>query len=84
MWSLQSTTGEQPPPLAWHTFTKIDHHRAVVFAGFTGKSMNNDTFVLDMETWVRMCMWFHFICSLNTQHSMECMDILYNVGVVEE
>ena len=55
VWSVHPTTGEKPPPLADHTFTKIDHHRAVVFGGWTGSCKLNDTYVLDMETWVRMC-----------------------------
>ena len=52
VWTQQVSTGDRPPPLAWHTFTKIDHHRAVVFGGSTGKSYTNDTYVLDMEKWV--------------------------------
>lgn len=52
MWSHQPTTGEQPPPVTLHTFTKIDNHRAVVFGGYAGKSRLNDTYVLDTETWV--------------------------------
>lgn len=51
-WSDQPATGEKPPPVSSHTFTKIDHHRAVVFGGFTGRSELDDTYVLDMETWV--------------------------------
>ena len=54
-WAVQRTTGESPPPLAGHTFNRIDHHRAVVFGGFTGRSRKNDTYVLDMETWVGVC-----------------------------
>ena len=55
VWAAQPTTGEKPPPLDDHTFTKIDNHRAVVFGGYTGSSRVNDTYVLDMETWVWMC-----------------------------
>lgn len=55
VWVVQETTGEKLPPLSSHTFTKIDHHRAVVFGGFTG-TLANDTYMLDMETWVRMSM----------------------------
>jgi len=54
VWAVQRTTGESPPPLSLHTFTKIDHHRAVVFGGYPLGSRLNDTFVLDMETWVCM------------------------------
>jgi len=45
--------------MSHHTFTKIDHHRAVVIAGVTGWMPLNDTYVLDMQTWVwnnTMCM----------------------------
>ena len=55
VWSAQPTTGEKPPPLESHSFTKIDQHRAVVFGGFTGNKETNDTYVLDMETWVWRC-----------------------------
>ena len=61
-WSVQPTTGEKPPQLASHTFTKVDHHRAVVFGGHTGSSVINDAYVLDMKTWVRMCSCVHIIC----------------------
>ena len=56
VWAVQRTTGESPPPLALHTFTKIDHHRAVVFGGYNGNSRENKAYVLDMETWVWRCM----------------------------
>jgi len=51
VWTVQPTTGDKPPPLTGHTFTKIDHHRAAVFGGFFG-NRTNDTYMLDMETWV--------------------------------
>jgi len=51
-WSMPSTTGEKPPPLSRHTLTKIDQHRALLFAGYDGKKRHNDTFVLDMKKWV--------------------------------
>ena len=51
-WLSPPTTGEAPPPLSSHTFTKIDHHRAVVFGGNSGTQRFNDAYVLDMETWV--------------------------------
>lgn len=56
VWAVQPTTGKKPPPLCYHTFTKVDHHRAVVFAGHTGKC-TNDIYMLDVVTWVRMCMY---------------------------
>ena len=52
VWAVQPTTGQKPPPLSHHTFTMIDHHRAVMFGGYTGSSKVNDTYVLDMKTWV--------------------------------
>lgn len=53
MWTVQLTTGEKPPPVEDHTFTKIDHHRAVVCGGHTetGGSLN-DAYILDMNKWV--------------------------------
>ena len=66
VWAVQMTTGESPPPLYYHTFTKIDHNRVVVFGGFAGSS-SNDTYVLDMETWVWRCMCLYMlICILCT------------------
>ena len=56
VWTEQPTAGRKPPALRDHTFTKIDNHRAVVFGGDTESLMGsrtNDTYVLDMETWVR-------------------------------
>ena len=52
VWDIQKTSGESPPPLFNHTFTRIDHHRAVVFGGCAGSSWENYTYVLDMKTWV--------------------------------
>jgi len=52
MWSAQPTTGEKPPPLAGHTFTKVSDHKAVVFGGITGRMLCNDAYVLDTQTWV--------------------------------
>ena len=68
VWSAPGTTGEKPPAMARHTFTKIDHHRAVAFGGSLGGGKNNDAYILDMETWVwsllvigiAMCMWILF------------------------
>ena len=51
-WIAQATTGEKPPALWGHTLTKIDQHRAGLFGGFDGGRDHNDTFILDMETWV--------------------------------
>ena len=64
VWAIQRTTGESPPPLCFHTFTKIDHHRAVVFGGYTGSSRENDAYVLDMETWVCRCMCLYILICL--------------------
>ena len=52
VWTAQPTSGEKPPPLDGHSFIKIDHHKAVVFGGFTGKGYLDNTYILDMETWV--------------------------------
>ena len=53
-WTIQTTTGEKPPPLACHTLTMTDGHRATVFGGFDGVRSHNDTYVLDVKTWVRI------------------------------
>ena len=64
---MQRTTGESPPPLSHHTFTRIDHHRAVVFGGLAESSREDDTYgtyVLDMETWVCRCMCLYILICL--------------------
>lgn len=64
-WTLQATTGLSPPALYGHTFTMIDHHRAVVFGGLGYGQLGyvNKTYLLDMDTWV----WYLLIntCSYN-------------------
>ena len=50
-------TGEKPPPLYGHTFTKVDRCRAVVFGGIPQDLKHCGTYVLDMNHWVRKCMW---------------------------
>ena len=53
LWSVQATTGDRPPALYGLTLTKIDQHRAALFGGSDGRNrQNNDTYVLDMATWV--------------------------------
>ena len=64
VWAVQRMTGESPPPLSFPTFTKIDHHRAVVFGGYRyvqGDIYLNGTYVLDMETWVWKCMCLYIL-----------------------
>ena len=70
VWVAQPTTGEKPPPLSGHTFTKIDHKRAVAFGGSTGSRVN-DTYVLDMETWVWMFM--HLSLSVTPMLCFYCL-----------
>ena len=50
-WTAQNTTGDKPPPLGGHTFTRITENKAVVFGGYSS-DLHNDTYVLDMDTWV--------------------------------
>ena len=69
VWAVQTTNGESPPPLAGHTLTKIDHHRAVVFGGYTG-SYSNDTYVLDMETWVCRCMCLYILINFSILYTL--------------
>ena len=52
LWSVQATTGDRPPALNNLTLTKIDQHRAALFGGHDGRKYHNDTYVLDMATWV--------------------------------
>ncbi len=66
-WSVPTTTGDTPPPCSDFTFTAIDSHRAVLFAGCVPKLPSNndnlqicvddapavdDVIVLDYKTWV--------------------------------
>ena len=60
LWSVQATTGDRPPALSYLTLTKIDQHRAALFGGYGGSWRHNDTYVLDMATWVwEICMYTH-------------------------
>ena len=69
VWAEQPTTGEKPPPLSSHTFTQVDHHRAVLFGGWTGRRIN-DTYILDMKTWVWKCMCLHMHTNLFCTHTI--------------
>ena len=51
VWLAQSTTGSKPPAFDGHTFITINDHKAVLFGGSGGKKYN-DTYVLDLDTWV--------------------------------
>ena len=51
-WTAQATTGEKPPALYGHTLTMVDHRNALLFGGMSGGRYYNDTYILDMETWV--------------------------------
>ncbi len=66
-WSVPATTGDIPPPCSDFTFTAIDSHRAVFFAGRVPKLPGNDdnlqvcvddalavddAIVLDYKSWV--------------------------------
>ena len=51
-WSAQSTTGEAPPKMSGHTFIKINHSKALVFGGESGRCRISDTYLLNMKTWV--------------------------------
>ena len=53
MWTAQATTGERPPLLVGHTLTKCDHNRAILFGARAEGNYRNDTYALDMDTWVR-------------------------------
>ena len=53
IWTSQPTTGSVPPPCVDFSFTCVDKRRAVVFGGYQPQTgITNDTFLLDMDTWV--------------------------------
>ena len=52
MWTSQATTGEKPPALSGHTLTMIDQNTALLFGGSDGTAKHNDSYVLNMDTWV--------------------------------
>ena len=52
MWSVPDTTGETPPVLRGHTLTSVDSNRAVLFGGYDWGTHCNETYLLDMESWV--------------------------------
>ncbi len=49
-WSVPTTTGDIPPPCSDFTFTAIDSHRAVLFAGRVPKLPGSDTYLPDSVT----------------------------------
>lgn len=51
-WTAQATTGEKPPAIYGHTLTMIDQNKAVLFGGYDGQISYNDTYILDVNTWV--------------------------------
>lgn len=54
MCTAQTVTGDEPPSLNGCTLTLIDQHTAVLFGGYDGHEYRNDTYLLDMEKWVRV------------------------------
>lgn len=69
---LLQECGQSSPPLErnhphWRatcTFTKIDHHRAVLFREVIGQQYHDSTYVLDMKIWERsMCLNVNTILS---------------------
>ena len=52
-WTSQPTTGCVPPPCVDFSFTCVDGRRAVVFGGYQPQTgITNDTYLIDMDTWV--------------------------------
>ena len=45
-------TGDKPPALYRHTLTKIGKRRVAMFGGCDGSVRRNDTYILDVESWV--------------------------------
>ena len=73
-WSSPAITGTPPPPSQGHSFTRVDHQRAVQFGGEQlGKLVPNHVHLLDMKSWVRD---YVYICMLGdegkTQNIITC------------
>ena len=73
-WSSPEISGTPPPPSSGHSFTRVDHYRAVQFGGEQlGKLVPNHVYLLDMKSWVRDCV---YICMLGdegkTQNIITC------------
>ena len=53
-WSSPKISGTPPPPCEDHTFTRVDHYRAVQFGGYQrDRGMSRNVYLLDMKSWVR-------------------------------
>ena len=52
-WSSPAVTGTKPPPLDGFSFTKVDSRRVVLYGGWTGRTANDDAYVLELDKWVR-------------------------------
>ena len=50
-WIIPQCTGVRPPPCAAFSFTKIDKHRVLLFAGRQMKQRSNEVHILDMHCW---------------------------------
>ena len=60
MWRYQATTGDKPPALSGHTLTIVTG-KGALFGGYDGGRRHNDTYILDLETWVRVSLYIlHF------------------------
>ena len=72
-WSSPEISGTHPPPSQGHSFTRVDHYRAVQFGGVQlDKLVPNHVYLLDMKSWVRDI----YICMLpgegKTQNKIVC------------
>ena len=73
-WSSPAISGTPPPPSEGHSFTRVDHYRAVQFGGGKlNKLVPNHVYLLDMKSWVRD---YVYICMLGdegkTQNIITC------------
>ena len=50
-WITPQTSGVKPPPCAAFSFTRIDYHRVLLFAGRQLKERTNEIHILDMTAW---------------------------------
>ena len=53
LWSCPATTGTRSAPRSSFSFTEIDDHRGVLFAGLlSGGVHSNDTYLVDLQLMV--------------------------------
>lgn len=69
-WSSPAVTGKSPPPCDDFTLTMVDHHRAVLFGGFSGTFVKH-LYVLDISRMVSN----HYMLHGNLESTFNGMSI---------